>query len=58
MALERELRPLKAISDNYPKYLIVTAGFSLNLDGIQRLSLTDWLLIADRGLLWAEFATG
>lgn len=42
--LERELAPLKAIGDNYPKFLLtMDYGFGEN-NGIKRLNVLDWLL--------------
>lgn len=42
--LERELTPLRKITDNFPKYLLsMDAGQSIN-DGIKRLNVFDWLL--------------
>lgn len=43
--LERELAPLKKISDNYPKY-ILTLDDDLNadFDGIKKINVLDWLL--------------
>ena len=42
--LERELTPLRKISDNYPKNLLsVDAGQGIN-DGIKRINVFDWLL--------------
>lgn len=47
--LERELAPLKAIRDNYPKLLITldVVGASSNFDGILQKNLIDWLLMGD-----------
>jgi len=43
--LARELRPLKDLSDNYPKYLIVgDYGNPVMHDGIRQLSAHDFLL--------------
>lgn len=44
--LERELRPLQAIDDQYPKYLLTLDQIQpeANYDGIQKKSLIDWLL--------------
>jgi predicted AAA+ superfamily ATPase len=42
--LERELRPLTQIKDNYPKFLITLDDFSGDHDGIQQLNLIDWLV--------------
>lgn len=41
---ERELRPLKAIGDNYPKTVITYERFPMtDIDGIRIISLLDWL---------------
>lgn len=41
---ERELRPLKAISDNYQKTVITYDRFPMtDIDGIRIVSLLDWL---------------
>lgn len=41
---ERELRPLKAIDDNYPKTVITYDRFPMtDIDGIHIVSLSDWL---------------
>ncbi len=43
--LERELRPLRAVPDNYPKTLIVYERYPLNdIEGIRIVRLLDWLL--------------
>lgn len=44
--LERELRPLQAIPDQYPKYLLTMDEFQpqANYNGIQKLPIIDWLL--------------
>ncbi|MFA9500263.1 ATP-binding protein [Mannheimia sp. E30BD] len=44
--LERELRPLQAISDQYPKYLLTmdTIQPNANYNGIQKKNILDWLL--------------
>ncbi len=41
---EREIRPLKAIADNYPKYIISTDIIRAEIDGIHHLNVVDWLL--------------
>lgn len=41
---EREIRPLKAIDDNYPKYLISTDLITTEIDGIEHINIIDWLL--------------
>lgn len=41
---ERELRPLKAIDDNYPKIVITYDRFPMDdIDGIRVVTLSDWL---------------
>lgn len=42
--LERELRPLKAIDDQFPKYLLTmdTVMREANYDGIRKLNVMDW----------------
>jgi predicted AAA+ superfamily ATPase len=44
--LDRELRPLQAIRDNYPKYLLTLDEFlpRANYNGIRKLNALDWLL--------------
>ena len=45
VTLERELRPLRKIADNYPKTIITYDRFPMNdIDGIRIVSLKDWLL--------------
>ena len=42
---EREMAPLKAISDNYPKTVITLDRYTLgNYEGIQIVNAIDWLL--------------
>lgn len=41
---EREIRPLKAIDDNYPKYIISTDIISSEIEGIEHINIIDWLL--------------
>ena len=41
---EREIRPLKSIDDNYPKYIISTDLITSEIDGIQHINVVDWLL--------------
>jgi len=44
--LERELSPLKKITDNYPKYLLTLDEVFANVDynGIRKINVIDWLL--------------
>ena len=42
--LERELAPLEAIDDNYPKFILSMDYGSGENDGIKRLNVLDWLL--------------
>jgi predicted AAA+ superfamily ATPase len=41
---EREIRPLKSIDDNYPKYIISTDIITSEIGGIQHVNIVDWLL--------------
>ena len=40
---EREIRPLKYIDDNYPKYIISTDIISSEIEGIEHINIVDWL---------------
>lgn len=44
--LKREVKSLKMINDNYPKYIISMdkVGTNYNIDGIKHINLIDWLL--------------
>jgi predicted AAA+ superfamily ATPase len=42
--LQRELDPLKRVSDNYPKYLLTLDFISGDSEGIKQMNLIDWLL--------------
>lgn len=43
--LERELAPLKKISDNYPKYILtLDDDLDADFDGIKKINVLDWLL--------------
>lgn len=42
--LERELRPLRSIQDNYPKTLITMDPMAGDIEGIQQVNVVDWLL--------------
>ena len=41
---EREIRPLKMISNNYPKYIISTDLITADIEGIEHINIVDWLL--------------
>jgi len=41
---EREVRPLKFINDNYPKYIISTDMIASEIEGIEHINIVDWLL--------------
>ncbi len=42
--LARELAPLQAVKDNYPKYLITTDEYEYDVEGIKVLNAAKWLL--------------
>lgn len=42
--IEREFKPLKNISDNYPKYVISMDEADMSHEGIEHLNLVDFLL--------------
>lgn len=44
--LKREVKSLKMINDNYPKYIISMdkVGTNYNIDGIKHINLVDWLI--------------
>lgn len=43
--LERELTPLKKISDNYPKYILtLDDDLDADFDGIKKINVLDWLI--------------
>ena len=42
--MERELKPLRDITDNYPKYLLTTDEFEYDESGMQILNVGKWLL--------------
>ena len=45
ITLERELRPLKMIQDNYPKYILTLDNDPEgDFDGIRRINALDWLM--------------
>ena len=41
--IEREFKPLKKISDNYPKYVITMDDVDMSHEGIFHLNLIDFL---------------
>lgn len=41
---QREVAPLKAIADNYPKYILSTDMITPEIDGIKHLNIVNWLL--------------
>lgn len=41
---EREISSLKAIKDNYPKYIISTDLMTAEIEGIEHINIVDWLL--------------
>ena len=47
--LSRELAPLQAIKDNYPKFLLTRDHDRNNYNGIQHINVLDWLLGKQRG---------
>jgi len=40
----REISALKKINDNHPKYLLTMDFDNINIDGIQKMNVIDWLL--------------
>jgi hypothetical protein len=44
--MERELKPLQRIKDNYPKYLLTLdeVGATADYDGIRKENVLKWLL--------------
>jgi len=42
---QRELDPLKKVSDNYPKYLLTLDFITGDNEGIKQMNLIDWLLL-------------
>jgi predicted AAA+ superfamily ATPase len=44
--LNRELKPLKQIRDNYSKFLLTLDDFDVSEGGIKHINLIDWLLTA------------
>ena len=42
--LKREISSLKNIRDSYPKYLLTMDYDALNIDGIRKINVIDWLL--------------
>ena len=46
--IEREFGALKAIDDNYPKYVITLDKADFSRDGIIHKNIIDWLLESDK----------
>jgi predicted AAA+ superfamily ATPase len=44
VTMQRELRPLQQIKDNYPKYLLTTDEYESETEGIKILNTAKWLL--------------
>ena len=42
--MQRELRPLRQIKDNYPKYLLTTDEYESEAEGITIINVAKWLL--------------
>jgi predicted AAA+ superfamily ATPase len=42
--MERKLRPLRQIKDNYPKYMLTTDEYESEAEGIKILNAAKWLL--------------
>ena len=42
--IEKEFKPLKKISDNYPKYVITMDDVDMSHEGIIHLNLIDFLM--------------
>jgi len=49
--LERELKPLKEIKDNYPKYLLTLDFITGDHEGIKQINLIGWLLSEPANLI-------
>ena len=45
--VDREFGALEKISDNYPKFLLTTDGFTQDRSGIRHLNVFNWLLDTD-----------
>lgn len=43
--LTRELAPLKAMKDNYPKYLLTMDEIELQYEGIRKCNVLEWLTV-------------
>jgi len=40
----REISAFRNIRDNYPKFLLTLDYDSINIDGVQKINVIDWLL--------------
>lgn len=40
----REISAFRNIRDNYPKFLLTLDYDSVNIDGVQKINVIDWLL--------------
>jgi predicted AAA+ superfamily ATPase len=45
--VNREIRALEKINDNYPKYLLTTDSYTPDHSGIKHLNVFNWLLSQD-----------
>ncbi len=40
----REISAFRNVRDNYPKFLLTLDYDSINIDGVQKINVIDWLL--------------
>lgn len=45
---KREFNSLEKIKDNYPKYLLTTDSFTMDVGGIKHINVFNWLLRTDK----------